>query len=209
MFPIPSPLPTNIHPRRLEGRLYQAPKIATLAPHVMAGLDPAIGYPRQFANDAIPVSNHPMEMAGLILGSSPRTAMTGLHAARQQSGPLELPTEIVSLSFVPSHCRTLQVGSSRSHCATIRTLDYECAALDNLRPVPAERARLQYRDKRLLLHIFSPCAPASNVSHSAIHGQWRGSPHVRSAINMQDLAGYRVGVLRSKEHCGSRNLIRR
>jgi hypothetical protein len=30
----------------------------------MAGLDPAIGYPHQFANDAIPVSNHPMEMAG-------------------------------------------------------------------------------------------------------------------------------------------------
>jgi hypothetical protein len=32
-------------------------------PDVMAGLDPAIGYPHQFANDAIPVSNHPMEMA--------------------------------------------------------------------------------------------------------------------------------------------------
>ena len=30
----------------------------------MAGLDPAIGYPHQIANDAIPVSNHPMEMAG-------------------------------------------------------------------------------------------------------------------------------------------------
>ena len=30
----------------------------------MAGLDPAIGYLHQFANDAIPVSNHPMEMAG-------------------------------------------------------------------------------------------------------------------------------------------------
>jgi hypothetical protein len=28
------------------------------------GRDPAIGYPHQFANDAIPVSNHPMEMAG-------------------------------------------------------------------------------------------------------------------------------------------------
>ena len=38
----------------------------------MAGLDPAIGYPHQIANDAIPVSNHPMEMAG----SSP--AMTWL-----------------------------------------------------------------------------------------------------------------------------------
>ena len=26
-------------------------------PHVTAGLDPAIGHPRQIANDAIPVSN--------------------------------------------------------------------------------------------------------------------------------------------------------
>ena len=48
----------------------------------MAGLDPAIGYPHQFANDAIPVSNHPMEMAG----SNP--AMTWLRAVRQQLGPL-------------------------------------------------------------------------------------------------------------------------
>jgi hypothetical protein len=30
----------------------------------MAGLDPAIGHPHQIANDAIPVSNHPMEMTG-------------------------------------------------------------------------------------------------------------------------------------------------
>ena len=48
------------------------------------GLDPAIGYPHQFANDAIPVSNHPMEMAG------PTPAMTWLHAVRQQLGPLIL-----------------------------------------------------------------------------------------------------------------------
>ena len=31
----------------------------------MAGLDPAIGYPYQIANDAITVNNHPMEMAGV------------------------------------------------------------------------------------------------------------------------------------------------
>ena len=37
----------------------------------MDGLDPAIGYPHQIANDAIPVSNHPMTMTG----SSP--VMTG------------------------------------------------------------------------------------------------------------------------------------
>jgi hypothetical protein len=46
-------------------------QIPTLDP-VMAGLDPAIGHPHQFANDVIAISNHPMEMAG----SSP--AMTGL-----------------------------------------------------------------------------------------------------------------------------------
>ena len=39
----------------------------------MAGLDPAIGYPHQIANDAIPVSNHPMEMTG----SSPVMTMLG------------------------------------------------------------------------------------------------------------------------------------
>jgi hypothetical protein len=31
---------------------------------VMAGLDPAIGYACQIASDVIPVSNHPLEMAG-------------------------------------------------------------------------------------------------------------------------------------------------
>jgi hypothetical protein len=30
----------------------------------MAWLDPAISYPHQIANDAMPVSNHPMEMTG-------------------------------------------------------------------------------------------------------------------------------------------------
>ena len=41
----------------------------------LMGLDPAIGYPHQIANDAIPVSNHPMGMTG----SSP--VMTGLIVA--------------------------------------------------------------------------------------------------------------------------------
>jgi hypothetical protein len=41
------------------------------------GLDPAIGYPQPIANDAIPISNHPMKMKG----SSP--VMTGLdHCVR-------------------------------------------------------------------------------------------------------------------------------
>ncbi len=41
------------------------------------GLDPGIGYPQPIANDAMPVSNHPMKMTG----SSP--VMTGLdHCVR-------------------------------------------------------------------------------------------------------------------------------
>jgi hypothetical protein len=48
-----------------------------LSTRVLAGLDPAIGYPQPIANDAIPISNHPMKMTG----SSP--VMTGLdHCVR-------------------------------------------------------------------------------------------------------------------------------
>jgi len=51
----------------------------------MAGLDPAIGYPHQIANDAIPVSNHPMEMAGV----EPSDDVIGpMRVARQQLGRL-------------------------------------------------------------------------------------------------------------------------
>ena len=38
--------------------------MAGRSPGLDPGLDPAIGYPHQIANDAIAVSNHPMEMAG-------------------------------------------------------------------------------------------------------------------------------------------------
>jgi hypothetical protein len=41
-----------------------------LSTRVLAGLDPAIGYPQPIANDAIPISNHPMKMTG----SSPMCA---------------------------------------------------------------------------------------------------------------------------------------
>ena len=65
-----------------------------------------------------------------------------------------LPAEIVPLPFVPSHCRTLHVGSRRSHCAAIGALNCECATLHNLGSVPAERAGFQYRHKCLLLHVL-------------------------------------------------------
>jgi len=44
----------------------------------MARLDAVVSAHTDFAKDAVPVSDYPMEMVGLILGSSPRTAMTGL-----------------------------------------------------------------------------------------------------------------------------------
>jgi hypothetical protein len=50
----------------------------------MAGLGPAISYPHQVANDEIPVSNHPMEIA-----VQPNHDGIGtLRAVRQQLGPL-------------------------------------------------------------------------------------------------------------------------
>jgi hypothetical protein len=55
---------------------------------VMAGLEPAITNPHQFANDAIPVSNHPMEKprhdrAGNALSTSTVTAL-GINRPRSQ-----------------------------------------------------------------------------------------------------------------------------
>ena len=70
-------------------------------PHVMAvlGLDPrinpAIGYPHQFANDAIPVSNHPMEMAG----SSPIGANIRHQQHISPSWPGEVPTRFTHLKI--------------------------------------------------------------------------------------------------------------
>jgi hypothetical protein len=74
-----SPAMTGIKSRNFRPLvLYQGPLGSTLHP-VMAGLDPAIGHPHQFANDPNPVSK---------AGSSP--AMTGLaaRAVRQQQGRL-------------------------------------------------------------------------------------------------------------------------
>ena len=51
-------------------------------------INPAIGYPHQFANGAIPVSNHPMEMPG-----SSHDVVRPLLAVRQQQGPLVVRRE--------------------------------------------------------------------------------------------------------------------
>jgi hypothetical protein len=63
--------------RRLRPTSYTSRRKYRHSTPVLAGLDPAIGYPQPIANDAIPISNHPKKMTGLILGSSPRTVMTG------------------------------------------------------------------------------------------------------------------------------------
>jgi hypothetical protein len=54
----------------------------------MDGLDPAIGYPHQIANDAISVSNHPMQMAGSSQVEPGHDGIGSLRAARQQQGRL-------------------------------------------------------------------------------------------------------------------------
>jgi hypothetical protein len=60
-----------------------------LSTPVLAGLDPAIGYPHPIANDAIPISNHPMKMTASC-GIKPKLDMpyglgTGSHAAENQT----------------------------------------------------------------------------------------------------------------------------
>jgi Transglycosylase SLT domain len=57
---------------------------------VMAGPGPAIDYPHQFANDAIPVSNHPMEMAGRARVEPSDDVVGPLRAVPQQLGRLIL-----------------------------------------------------------------------------------------------------------------------
>jgi hypothetical protein len=59
---------TATNARRRKYRL-STPVLAGLDP----GLDPAIGYPQPIANDAIPISNHPMRMTG---GRSQLTGIT-------------------------------------------------------------------------------------------------------------------------------------
>ena len=56
----------------------------------MAGPGPAIGYPHQFANDAIPVSNHPMEMADRAQVEPSDDVVGPLRAVPQQLGRLIL-----------------------------------------------------------------------------------------------------------------------
>jgi hypothetical protein len=58
----------------------------------MDGLDPAIGYPWQIVNDAIPVNNHPMEMTG-----PGHDRVGSLRAVRQQQGPLVLNFDVLDV----------------------------------------------------------------------------------------------------------------
>jgi hypothetical protein len=65
----------------------------------MTWRDPVISIRTNSAKDAIPFSKHPMEMAGLILGSSPRTGLAA-RAVRQQQRRLVL-SRADAREFVP------------------------------------------------------------------------------------------------------------
>jgi hypothetical protein len=58
----------------------------------------------------------------------------------------------ICLSIVPSPRRALDVGRRRPDRATIRALDGEHTAVHDLWPIPAKRARLQYRYN--IIHYF-------------------------------------------------------
>ena len=67
-------------------------------------------------------------------------------------------------------------------CPAIGALDNEYARLHDLRPIPAERTRLQYRDGLILFHLLpADCRRLVNMSHLAILGQKRRAPCKRGA----------------------------
>lgn len=72
----------------------------------MAGLDPAIGYPQQIANDAIPVSNHPIEMTGSspVMSASREDALS----ARWKSVP-----GMVAIPEIEGNCVAARRGGEQ------------------------------------------------------------------------------------------------
>jgi hypothetical protein len=79
----------------------------------MAGLDPAIGYPHQLANDAIPVTNHPMEMGrvksshDVVACGTSTIRATGISRACARPAHAFSPSRYVLIS-VPGRFNTLQ-----------------------------------------------------------------------------------------------------
>jgi hypothetical protein len=78
----------------------------------------------------------------------------------------------ISLSPVPSRCRALCVGGWRPNRSAIRTLNGECTAGHDLRPIATEWTRLQRWDYVTLVHTLILClflnassSPARNVPH--------------------------------------------
>jgi hypothetical protein len=87
----------------------RAVTVGVLAP-VLAGLDPAIGYPQPIANDAIPISNHPMKMTGV---GSLRAVTSTARAVGKTRLHLSLLLKVGKLRFGIE--RIAHGLSSRSH----------------------------------------------------------------------------------------------
>lgn len=96
-----------------------------------------------------------------LLPKDPAMLQTAANAAN-------IASEVLPLSPVPPHCRTLHVGSRRAACSAISALDNECPGMDDLGPVPAERARLQYRDDIVLHLLLTGCSPTSMSDFSML-----------------------------------------
>jgi hypothetical protein len=84
----------------------------------------------------------------IITAQSPVGCMN-LHRHRHRLSP-----ETVSLSLVPLDGRPFHVRRRRAACPAISALNDECAHLHDLRPIPAERTGLQYRDDLILFHLL-------------------------------------------------------
>ncbi len=96
----------------------------------MEGLDPAIGYPSQIANDAIPVSNHPMEMSG----SSP--VMTGPYRCAlyvNSKGGLALPRiRVFTVEAETRRQRTAELAqASQGPLTALIPANLECSIAGN------------------------------------------------------------------------------
>src|SRR5579871_5965229 len=83
---------------------------------VMAGLNPAIARPRQFVNDAIPISNHCMEMTAHAVSQQFRHLVReSSHIAHHRSARYSMnsvPLCLCGESIVPTDAKVAAIVSS-------------------------------------------------------------------------------------------------
>jgi hypothetical protein len=145
-----------------------------------------------------------MKIAAAIEKQSmyPSTTMTGtgcdssqeINTAQSPVGGMnrhryrhQLSPETVPLSLVPPDSRALHVRSGRAACPAISALNNEYARAHDLRPIPAERTRLQYRDDFILFHLLlADCPSPVTMSSLAILGQKRRAPCKRGGDLYQE-----------------------